>query len=200
MLSGIPAVPTRNKGSKCWSLGDNTGITLSLSFLLRKTSKGKVSAKDKFLAMWTQFNDQKRWSLPLKPANQPKGSKEKVWFMPVRDSCTFVLAQVLKEAQHEARIKALTFYFRDRSPKQGEWGKKGEEASKQAKKALWEDTSVRRLLLCNEPRRNSAVSQKASLLTLLPDFQEGSCAGNTPGRSSENRGRRSFSAWLPLAS
>ena len=41
----------RNKGSKCWSLGDNTGMMLSLSFLLRKTSKGKVSAKDKFLAM-----------------------------------------------------------------------------------------------------------------------------------------------------
>lgn len=76
--------------------------------------------------MWTQFNDQKRWSLPLKPASQPKGSKGKVWFMPVRDSFTFVLAQVLKKSQHEAQIRALTFYLRDRSLKQGEWGKKGE--------------------------------------------------------------------------
>lgn len=58
-------------------LGDNAGITLGLSSLLRKTSKGKVSAKYKFLAMETQFSDQKRWSVPLKPASHPKGSKER---------------------------------------------------------------------------------------------------------------------------
>lgn len=116
MLSGIPVVPTRNKGSKCWSLGDNTGITLSLSFLLRKTSKGKISAKHKFLAMELQSDDQKRWSLPGKPTNQLR----QVCFMPVSNSLTFVLAQILMKSQHDAWIKGLTLYFSDIHPKQGE--------------------------------------------------------------------------------
>lgn len=108
------------RGQKCWSSGDNTGITLSLSFLLRKTSKGNVSAKYKFLAMETQFSEQKRWSLPLKPTNQPKGSKKKVWFKSGTNSFIFVLALLLEKAEHEAWIKALTFYFRDRRRKRWE--------------------------------------------------------------------------------
>lgn len=70
--------------------------------------------------METQSDDQKRWSLPGKPTNQLKGSKEKVCFMPVTNSLTFVLAQILMKSQHDAWIKGLTLYFRDIHPKQGE--------------------------------------------------------------------------------
>lgn len=118
-LSGIPAVPTRNQGSKCWSLGDTTGITLSLSFLLRKTSKGKVSAKHKFLAMETQSSDQKRWSLPVKPTNQPSERQSGEGLLYACNRFIYIcLSPNSQESRARSRIKGLTFYFRATSPRQ----------------------------------------------------------------------------------
>lgn len=55
-------------GVKMLELGDNSGDVLTLSLLLRKTSIAKVSAKYKYLAMQSQFNDQKRQPPSVKEA------------------------------------------------------------------------------------------------------------------------------------
>lgn len=138
-LSGIPAVPTRNQGSKCWSLGDNTGITLSLSFLLRKTSKGKVSAKYKFLAMETQSSDQKRWSLPVKPTNQPSERQSGEGLLYACNRFIYICLRLnSQESRARSRIKGLTFYFRATSPRQWE-GEKKEQRAEETRLALWYD-------------------------------------------------------------
>ena len=63
MFSSVP----EKHGVKMLGLGNNSRDGFTLRFLLRKTSKGKVSAKYKYLAMWIQFNDQKSQSPSVSP-------------------------------------------------------------------------------------------------------------------------------------
>lgn len=64
MVSSVP----EKLGVRVLELGNNGRDGLTLDFLFRKTSKGKVSAKYKYLATQTEFSDQKSQSLSVNQA------------------------------------------------------------------------------------------------------------------------------------
>lgn len=141
----------------------------------------------------------KRWSLPLKPPNQPKGSKEKVWFKPATNSFLFALAPPLKKAEHEAWIKVQTFYFRGLSLKQWESGRKGE--MKRGSKLSTVIGNIAALATAPQEatKKLGWPLGRHTYLPLRQNSWEGSREGTTPWSGPENR-KESHFGLAPLAS